>query len=402
VLAVAHRSVPQMLSAFRAQDLERDLIFFGLIAMKDPLRSEAKVAVASCREAGIRTVMITGDHTDTAVAIARELGIMDGQAQSLSGVELDELTDAELVDRVATTAVYARVAAEHKLRIVKAWKARGAVVAMTGDGVNDAPAVKEADIGIAMGRTGTDVTKEAADMVVTDDNFASIAAAVEEGRGIYDNIRKAVHYLLSCNLSEIGLMLLATILFLPLPLLPVQILWLNLVTDGFPALALAMEPADPVLMYRPPRPPQERFLTSRRLQLLFLQGVFLSLTAFVAFVYSLYWRAQTLQEARTAAFTVMVMAQLLHAFNCRSARSSLYTLGLATNKPLLYAAGGSAVLQVGILICPWTQEIFKVVPLAPQDWVFACSIGVLPLVAMEGWKAAMRWQEKEPLGSGDL
>jgi Ca2+-transporting ATPase len=373
VLAVAHRPLPQQPSAFHAQDLERDLIFLGLLAMKDSLRPEAKVAAAACGEAGVRTVMITGDHKDTAVAIARELGILDGQAQALSGAELDEVTDTELAERVDTIAVYARVSAEHKLRVVKAWKARGAVVAMTGDGVNDAPAVKEADIGVAMGITGTDVTKEAADMVVTDDNFASIAAAVEEGRGIYDNIRKSVHYLLSCNLSEILLMLLATVLFLPLPLLPVQILWINLVTDGVPALALAMDPSDPDLMHRPPRPPQERLLTSRRLQLLSVQGVVLALTALVAFGYSLYWRAQALPEARTMVFTVMVMAQLVHAFNYGSDRHSLFRLGLATNIPLLWAAGGSAVLQAGILVSPWTQEVFKVVPLALQDSVDSIS-----------------------------
>jgi Ca2+-transporting ATPase len=394
VLAVAHRPLPHRPSAFRAQDLERDLTFLGLVAMKDPLRPEAKAAAAACREAGIRTVMITGDHKDTAVAIARELGILDGHAQAVSGAELDGLTDTELAERVDTIAVYARVSAEHKLRVVRAWKARGAVVAMTGDGVNDAPAVKEADIGVAMGITGTDVTKEAADMVVTDDNFASIAAAVEEGRGLYDNIRKSVQYLLSCNLSEILLMLLATVLFLPLPLLPVQILWINLVTDGFPALALAVDPSDPDLMRRPPRPPHERFLTGRRLRLMLVQGLVIALAALGVFAYSLYGLGRGLREARTVTFTTLVMAQLFHAFNSRSDRYSLFTLGLGTNKPLLWAAGGSAVLQAGIILSPWTQGVFRVVPLSLQDWGLACGMGALPLAAMEVWKAAVRWKEK--------
>ena len=285
VLAVASRSFASPPAVLNASTLEEELTFLGLLAMKDPLRPEAKEAVTTCGEAGIRTVMITGDHKDTAVAIARELGLLENGSQALSGSELDQLTEEALAQRVTTTAVYARVSAAHKLRIITAWQAQGAIVGMTGDGVNDAPAVKRADIGIAMGLTGTDVTKEAADMVVTDDNFASIAAAVEEGRAIYDNIRKAVHYLLSCNLSEILLMLLATVLFLPLPLLPVQILWINLVTDGLPALALAVDPRAPDLMRRPPRNPHERFLDNRRLLRMSLQALLLALTSLVLFFF---------------------------------------------------------------------------------------------------------------------
>ncbi len=258
VLGVAMRLLEGIPETYEAGTLEQDMIFLGLMGMKDPIRPEAKAAIDSCRSAGIKTVMITGDHKDTAQAIARELGLMELGlmelgAQAISGAELDQLSDADLALRVDRIVVYARVSAEHKLRIVQAWKTRGAVVAMTGDGVNDAPAIKAADIGVAMGITGTDVTKEAADMVVTDDNFASITAAVEEGRAVFDNIRKSIHFLLSCNISEILLMLFATLLGLPLPLLPVQILWLNLVTDGLPALALAVDPKDPDLMQRPPR-----------------------------------------------------------------------------------------------------------------------------------------------------
>ncbi|MBH0180387.1 MAG: HAD-IC family P-type ATPase [Nitrospira sp.] len=248
VLAMARRRLDREPDVYRAHELEEGLVFLGLAAMKDPLRPEAKDAVRACHEAGIRTVMITGDHKDTATAIAEELRGMKEPIQSLSGTELDRLSDEELARTVEQVAVYARVSAEHKLRIVRAWKLSGAIVAMTGDGVNDAPAVKASDIGVAMGRTGTDVTKEASDMVVTDDNFASIAAAVEEGRAVFDNIRKTVHFLLSCNVSEVLVMLFATLLGLPLPLLPIQILWMNLVTDGIPALALAVDPKAPDLM----------------------------------------------------------------------------------------------------------------------------------------------------------
>ena len=390
VLGMARRPLETEPGGSRAEELERDLIFLGLAAMKDPLRPEAKVAVRTCGEAGIKTVMITGDHKETAVAIARELGILDGDVQALSGMELDALSDEALAGQVEQVAVYARVSAEHKLRIVRAWKARGAIVAMTGDGVNDGPAVKAADIGVAMGLTGTDVTKEASDMVVTDDNFASIAAAVEEGRSIYENIRKSIHFLLSCNISEIMLMLLATLFALPLPLLPVQILWINLVTDGLPALALAVDPADPDLMRRRPRSPQERFLTVRRMQLLFGQGSFIALITILVFVYCLYGMDQNLERARTLTFTVLVLAQLFHAFNCRSDRRSLFAIGLWTNKSLLWAVAGSAVLQATIILNPWTQEVFKAAPLNPEQWALAFGLGVLPLLAMESWKAARR------------
>ncbi|MGH7207455.1 MAG: cation-translocating P-type ATPase, partial [Nitrospiraceae bacterium] len=374
---------------YEPDELERDLIFLGLAAMKDPLRPEAVAAVRACQDAGIRIVMITGDHKDTAVAIARELGLLKHKAQAMTGTELDRLTDAELAQRVASIAVYARVSAEHKLRIVRAWKTQGAVVAMTGDGVNDAPAVKEADIGISMGQAGTDVTKEASDMVVTDDNFASIVAAVEEGRGLYANIQKAVHYLLSCNLSEVLVMLFATLFGLPLPLLPVQILWINLVTDGLPALALTVDPADPDLMRRPPRQPNASILSQRRLARMFAQGLFMAVITIGAFAYCLYGAHQDLVLARTIAFTVLVMGQLFFALSCRSDRYPLTKLGLLTNRPLLWAIGGSAALQAGILVYPAVRDVFKSAALTPEHWVLAVGLGMLPLLAMEGWKALM-------------
>ena len=390
VLGVAMRSLDRIPDVYDAKSLEHDLVFLGLVGMKDPIRPEAKAAVEACRAAGIRTVMITGDHKDTAVAIAKELGLMEPGEQAISGAELNQMSDEELRDRVKTAAVYARVTAEHKLRVVRAWKQQGAVVAMTGDGVNDAPALKAADIGVAMGISGTDVTKEASDMVVMDDNFASIAAAVEEGRAIYDNIRKSLYYLLSCNISEILLMLLATLFGLPLPLLPVQILWINLVTDGLPALALAVDPADTDLMQRPPRPPQEQFLTRARLLRLFVQGAFIAVITLLAFLYCLYGMDLNLERARTLTFTVMVLAQLFHALNNRSEDRSIFALGLWTNKPLLATVGLSALLQVGIVSWPSVQSIFKVAPFDPEHWFLAIGIGMLPLVAMEIWKAAKK------------
>ncbi len=390
VLAMAHRRLDGEPKVYRAQDLEDRLVFLGLAAMKDPLRPEAKAAVQACHDAGIRTVMITGDHKDTAVAIAEELRGVKEPIQSLSGMELDGLSDEELAKTVDQVAVYARVSAEHKLRIVKAWKARGAIVAMTGDGVNDAPAVKAADIGVAMGITGTDVTKEAADMVVTDDNFASIAAAVEEGRGIFDNIRKTIYFLLSCNVSEVLVMLFATLIGLPLPLLPIQILWMNLVTDGFPALALAVDPKSPDLMKQPPRRSEARLLDGGTLLAIGAQGVMLSAIALGAFAYSLYGLHQEVEQARTVAFTVMVIAQLVHAFNCRSERWSLFQVGLWTNRPLLLACSLSLGVQVVVLTVPAVSTIFKVVPLPIEDWALMGGMGVLPFLLMELVKALRR------------
>lgn len=388
VLGMAMRPLDIVPDEYIATSLEHDLTFLGLVGMKDPIRPEAKAAVQTCRAAGIRTVMITGDHKDTAVAIAHDLGIFETGAQAISGTELNQLSDDELEKRVAGTAVYARVSAEHKLRVVRAWKRQGAVVAMTGDGVNDAPALKAADIGVAMGITGTDVTKEASDMVVTDDNFASIAAAVEEGRAVFDNIRKAVFYLLSCNISEILLMLLATLFALPLPLLPVQILWINLVTDGLPALGLAVDPKSPDLMRRPPQRPTERFLTSERFLILSAQGTFLAFLALGTFAYCLYGMDLNLDRARTLTFTVVVFTQLFHALNNRSERRSLFELGLMSNRPLLAAVGVSMILQAAIVLIPPLHPIFDVAPFDAEHWLFAIGVGILPLVAMEIWKAA--------------
>ena len=386
VLGVAIRQLDHPPDLYAATSLEHDLTFVGLFGMKDPVRPEVRASVAACRMAGIRTVMITGDHKDTAVAIGRELGILEPGAEAVSGAELDQIGDEELVPRVSSIAIYSRASAEHKLRVIHAWQRNGAVVAMTGDGVNDAPALKAADIGIAMGITGTDVTKEVSDMVISDDNFASITAAVEEGRGIYENIRKSTYYLLSCNISEILLMLTAALLGLPLPLVPIQILWINLVTDGLPALALAVEPKEPDLMRDPPRSPNEPFLTRGRLLLLFGQGLFLALIALGTFVYSLNDLQLDLEQARGLTFTVLVLVQLFHAFNNRSERRSLLKMGLATNTALLGSFCISVALQIAIMSWPPVQKVFGVASLDPELWALAFGMGILPLVAMELWK----------------
>ncbi|OQW33182.1 MAG: HAD family hydrolase [Nitrospira sp. SG-bin1] len=384
VLGVAHKPLGRPASS--DEEVEDGLIFLGLLAMKDPLRPEAAEAVRLCRQAGIRTAMITGDHKETAVAIARELGLHRDGETALSGSELDGFTDEQLRQRVERVSVYARVSAEHKLRVVQAWKHHGAIVAMTGDGVNDAPAIKAADIGVAMGLAGTDVTKEASDMVVTDDNFASIAAAVEEGRGIFDNIRKTVHFLLSCNVSEVLVMLFATLFGLPLPLLPIHILWMNLVTDGFPAIALAVDPKAPDLMRRPPRQTQARLLDGGRLWTIAAEGLMLAVIALIAFSYSLFVWQQPIDQARTVTFTVMVAAQLVHAFNCRSDRWSLFQVGVTTNHALIWAVATSLLLQVGILTIPVMEPIFKVAPLPIEDWELMAAMALSPLAVVEGVK----------------
>lgn len=391
--SLAHQSLRVLAAAFRhliqdemdlpAEQLEQGLVFSGLFAMKDPLRAEAVEAVRLCQGAGIATVMITGDHKETAVAIAKELDLSRTPDAALSGTELDRLDDDQLADSISRVSVYARVSAEHKLRIIKAWKRHGAVVAMTGDGVNDAPAIKAADIGVAMGIAGTDVTKEAADMVVTNDNFASIAAAVEEGRGIFDNIRKTVHFLLSCNVSEVLVMLFATLIGLPLPLLPIQILWMNLVTDGFPALALAVDPKAPDLMQQPPRQAQASLLDVGRLWTIAGEGLMLAIIALSTFWYSLFVWHQPIDQARTVTFTVMVVAQLMHAFNCRSDRWSLFQVGVTTNRALIWAVVVSLVLQIGILTIPVLEPIFKVAPLPIEDWELMVAMALVPFAVVE-------------------
>ncbi|MEW5802770.1 MAG: cation-translocating P-type ATPase [bacterium] len=383
VLAVAYRVFDAPLKDYNARDVEKDLVFLGLVAMIDPAREEAKEAIKKCGTAGIRTVMITGDHKLTATAIARQLGFFKEDSRALTGDELDTLSDDELYRDVEKISVYARVSPEHKLRVVRAWRKRGEVVAMTGDGVNDAPALKEADIGVAMGITGTDVTKEVSDMVITDDNFASIVAAVEEGRGIYDNIKKFIHYLLSCNAGEILVMLIASLAGMPVPLLPIHILWINLVTDGLPALALGVDPADPNIMLRPPHPAHESVITRSRGILMLFQGSFIAICSLLAFSFILFIEKGALEQARTAAFMVLACSQLFHSFNCRSMTASLFSIGVFTNKKLLIAAALSFLLQMAAIYIPFLQVIFKTRPLGLFDLILLVAVSSFPLWAME-------------------
>jgi Ca2+-transporting ATPase len=387
VLGVAYRELDGVPGKLDAGTIERDLTFVGLIAMIDPPREEAKRAVHACMTAGIKTVMITGDHKNTATAIARQLGFFREDSLALSGEELDKLSQEQLEQQVHKIPVYARVSPEHKLRVVRAWRSRHEIVAMTGDGVNDAPAVKEADIGVAMGITGTDVTKEVSDMVVTDDNFASIVAAVEEGRGIYDNILKFVHYLLSCNTGEILVMFVGSLIGLPVPLLPIQILWINLVTDGLPALALGVDPVDPKIMKRRPRAPDEPVVTRRRGLLMLAQGIFIAACSLGAYTYVLFVENEGLTRARTAGFFVLAVSQLFHAYDCRSQTESLFKIGFFTNHSLLLATGLSFVLQMAVVYLPGLQTVFKTEPLGLFDCVLVIVISSLPLWGTEIYKA---------------
>jgi len=361
--------------------VERDLVFVGLTGMHDPPRLEAKEAIARCHAAGIRVVMITGDHPQTAKAIAREIGLASSEDMVVAGVELDKMSDAELRKRVPKIAVYARVTAEHKLRIIRALKANQAVVAMTGDGVNDAPAIKGADIGIAMGRSGTEVTKQAADMIITDDNIATILAAVEEGRGIYDNIRKTLQYLLAGSTGELLLMTMCVIIGLPTPLLPVHLLWINLVTDGLPALCLAIDPIDPDVMQRQPRRLSERITNRSFLRTMCLTGL---LTAGVAFaVYYCGLQTGTTATARASVFAVLVYAELLRSFGGRSETKPVWQISLLTNINLVVVVALSFGLQL------WSQhnEIFgsllKTSSLPFAESFLLLALGAIPLVLLE-------------------
>jgi Ca2+-transporting ATPase len=385
VLAFARRPLDDLPASV---DAEKELTFLGLAGMQDPPRPEAREAVSRCKRAGIRTVMITGDHPDTARAVARELGILATGDEVVAGRELESMSDDELRRRVRQLAVYARATAEHKLRIVRAWKANGVVVAMTGDGVNDAPALKEASIGIAMGITGTEVTKEAADLVITDDNFASIVAAVEEGRGIYDNILKTLGYLLAGNAGELAVMLVAALLGWPLPLLPIQLLWINLVTDGFPALALATDPIDPGVLDRPPRRPDSALLDRRAL------GRFVSIGAMSAAVTLVVFGAELargdLAEARNAAFTVLVFEELFRSFSARSDTKIVWEVGLFSNLRLLAVVAGTFGLQLAMHHVPALAAIFGGRPVMLDRYVTWVAIALVPVTVIELTKLARR------------
>jgi Ca2+-transporting ATPase len=388
VLALAERPLsPLSETAKPAEQIEEELTFVGLAGMIDPPRASAGQAIRVCRRAKIKPVMITGDHRLTAEAVARELGIistnMSGKNSSevLTGVEIQQMDDEELARSVMDTAVFARVTPKDKLRIVRAYKKRNQVVAMTGDGVNDAPALKEADIGVAMGKTGTDVTKEASAMILGDDNFATIVAAIEEGRGIYDNIRKFIRYLLSCNLGEVLMMFLAALVGLPLPLLPIQILWMNLVTDGLPAMALGVGQAEPGIMNRPPRTPGESIFARGLTAKIVALGTTIGLGTLVVFVAALFL-GETLQSARTMAFCTIVFFQLIHVFDCRSEERGIFELGIFSNMYLVAAVAVSTIMQLGVVYIPVLQVIFKTTPLGGWQWGLVLSVACAPTIIM--------------------
>ncbi|HWR08421.1 calcium-translocating P-type ATPase, SERCA-type [Sporomusa sp.] len=385
VLAVAYRRLTPSQAQNPDESIETDLVFAGLIGMIDPPREEAKSSIALCREAGIKTIMITGDHKNTAVAIAQELQIYrEGQHKALTGRELDAMSEGELDAIVNKVTVYARVSPAHKLRIVRALKRQGHIVAMTGDGVNDAPAIKEADIGIAMGISGTDVTKEASAMVLADDNFATIVAAVEEGRGIYDNIRKFIRYLLSCNIGEVLTMFLAALLGLPMPLLPVQILWVNLVTDGLPAMALGVDPNNSNIMKRPPRHPGESVFSRGLSRKIMGRGIQIGLSTL--FVFSVvYYLQNDLALARTAAFATLVYCQMFHVFDCRSETATIFELKFTSNKYLLAAVTFSTVMQLSVMYIPFLSAIFSTVPLSLGNWALVLTVSGWTLI-LSGFK----------------
>jgi Ca2+-transporting ATPase len=415
VLGFAYRELDGLPDTIEEADVERDLVFVGLLGMIDPPRPEARAAVARCRAAGIRPVMVTGDYAETARAVARDLELAPPGAQILTGAQVEGFSDAALAEALPQVAIFARVSPADKLRIVEGYQAAGEIVAMTGDGVNDAPALKRADIGVAMGRTGTDVAREAADLVLTDDNFASIVAAVEEGRGIFAGVRKFIYYLLSCNLSEVLTIFLAILVGLPLPLVPVQLLWVNLVSDGLPALALGVDPQEPGLMDRPPRDPESGVLDALALRNIAWYGGCLTAVTLLAFLYGLSragrfaadplsfpqtiaalatpanWHGVDLREARTMAFCTLALAQLAHAFNCRSDTLSLFTrvdgrpFGL-TNPRLIGAVALSATAQLAVVYLPPLQHAFDTVPLNSNDLAVLVTLALTPILFGESLK----------------
>lgn len=383
VLAVAYRVEEDVPDEATPEKVERDMIFVGLIGMIDPPRMEVRPAIQRARAAGIRTLMITGDYPDTARAIAEEIDLLDQDHQVVTGAGIEDMGDDELRKRVMRTGVFARVSPEHKVRIVDALRYNEQVVAMTGDGVNDAPALKRADIGVAMGITGTDVAKETADMVLTDDNYASIVAAVEQGRIIYSNIRKFVYYLLSCNTAEITVIFAAILAGLPSPLTAIQLLWLNLITDGAPALALGMEKGDPDTMDRPPRPPQEPIINREMWLRIGVQTVAIAGTTLAAYWIGIRLDNVSTTLAGTMAFATLSFSELLRAFTARSERYPLLRIGLFSNRWMFYAVGSSLVLLLLVIYVPFLRPIFNTTSLSLMHWEIILPLLLIPSVVAE-------------------
>lgn len=386
ISAMSSRALRCLAAAYKEENLsknsklEENLIFIGVTGSIDPPRKEAGEAVLKCKLAGIKPIMITGDHQNTALAIAKSLNICNNDSQVMTGEQIENIDDKELEEKVNKIRVFARVSPSHKLRIVRAFKKNKNVVAMTGDGVNDAPAIKEADIGIAMGISGTDVTKEASSMILMDDDFSTIIAAVEEGRIIYDNIRKFIRYLLSCNLGEVLTMFLATVFYLPNPLSPIQILLVNLATDGLPAIALGVDPADSDIMRQMPRAKNESIFARGLVEKIVVRGTLIGLCTLLAFMVGRYYRMD-LETCRTLALCTLVMSQLIHVFECRSERHSIFEIKLFTNMWLVGAVLVSIILICLVLYVPFLREIFHTVALNLKQWLIVLFFsGIIALI----------------------
>jgi Ca2+-transporting ATPase len=407
VLGLAYRRLPEV-PDLESEEADPELVWVGLVGLIDPPRPEARQAVAQCRQAGIRVIMVTGDHPVTAQAIAREVGLISRTRKSrvvLTGEEVNRLGDPELKEALKEVRVFARVAPEHKLRLVDILKGQGEVVAMTGDGVNDAPALKRADIGVAMGITGTEVTKETAAMILADDNFATLVAAVEEGRAIFDNIKKYLIFLLSCNLAEILVLTGAFFLGLPLPLIALQILWVNLTTDGLPALALGVDPKAPDIMSRPPRPPAEGVFSRTVTALLAAIALYLTFILIPLFAYYYYWNpdnlsdpTQVLVRAQTMVFITLVWAELVNAFNCRSDYLSLFKVGVFKNRFLILSVVISLGMMVAVIEWQPLAYLFHTAPLGWQDWLLAAglSLTLVPIVELTKWLSGRKRRHRPP------
>jgi Ca2+-transporting ATPase len=407
VLAVAQRRLTALPERTSPETVETHLELLGLVALRDPARPEVKPAIAVARTAGIRTIMVTGDYVDTAKAIGEEIGLLGEGQTVLSGAEIEQLSDEELAKAIDTVAVFARVSPHHKVRIVEAFQARNHVVAMTGDGVNDAPALKKANIGVAMGITGTDVSKESAEMILTDDNYASIVSAVEQGRIIYANIRKFVFYLLTCNLAEIGVIFLGTLFGWGPPLTAIQLLWLNLITDGAPALALGVEKGDIDTMKRQPRAPDEPMINRDMKIGMVVQTICKTLATLLAFAIghgdivlpASLGIVPSLQLAETMAFATLALSELARAYTSRSERSLLSEIGLFGNKYMQYAVGLSLVLLLAVMYVPFLQPAFNTSTLTLIDWVIMLPLIFFPAVAAELTKLYLRRSDRPAMAT---
>ena len=380
VLGVAYKYLENLPAKLDQEVIENNMTFVGLIGMIDPPRPGVKEAINTCRKAGIKTVMITGDHIATAKSIAKELNILKNGEKAITGQELDQMTDETLKDEIKNASVFARVSPEHKVRIVKAWQKTGAVVAMTGDGVNDSPALKNADIGIAMGKTGTDVAKNASDMILADDNFITIVEAVKQGRNIYDNIKKAIHFLLATNIGEIVTIFMGLVLGFKSPLLAIQLLWVNLVTDSLPAIALGLEPAEKDIMNRKPVNSRKGLFADGLWSKIITEGILIGALTLVAFSIGNKWYG--LEVGRTMAFVAIGVLELVHSFNIKSDKS-IFKVGILENKFLLGSFILGVFVQTIVVIIPMLANIFKLVPLNFIQWGITLLISIIPIPVIE-------------------